>query len=93
MTRPTARSAWWAAALLLLPALWFATHASGTETVPALQPGKGWRYSVFLANVTAVDNLALAPDGTLYATLELARGEGRVVRIQNNRAEPHRHRP
>ncbi|MBI3575194.1 MAG: hypothetical protein HY083_06045 [Gammaproteobacteria bacterium] len=84
----TARSAWRAAALLLLPAMWFATHANGTETVPALQPGKGWRYSVFLANVTAVDNLALAPDGTMYATQELARGEGRVVRIQNNRAEP-----
>ena len=87
MIRSTTRSAWRASALLLLPVMWFAARASGTETVPALEPGKGWRYSVFLANVTAVDNLALAPDGILYATLELARGEGRLVRIQNNRVE------
>lgn len=76
-----------AAAAWLLPFAWFAAHAGSPETVPAVQPGKGWRYSVHQTDLTEVDNLAYAPDGALYATLELARGEGRLVRVHKGRVD------
>lgn len=75
------------AAAWLLPFVWLSAHAGSVETVPAVQPGKGWRFGVFQANLTEVDNLALAPDGTMYATQALAHDEGRVARIQQWRAE------
>ncbi len=62
-------------------------HAGDTGTVPAVEPGKGWRYSVFQTKLTEVDNLARASDGTLYATLELGRGAGRLVRIRHGRVD------
>lgn len=53
----------------------------GTSVVPA----KGWRFQVFADNLPQVDNLAVGADGSVYATLELDRGKGRVVRIRNGK--------
>lgn len=73
-----------AVSLLLLslpvPAL---SANDGTSVVPA----RGWRFQVFADNLPQVDNLAVAADGSVYATLELDRGQGRVVRIRNGKTE------
>ncbi len=69
--------------LLLLPALPVLSANDGTSVVPA----KGWRFEVFADNLPQVDNLAVGPDGSVYATLELDRGKGRVVRIRNGKVK------
>lgn len=57
-----------------------ATRAAETAAAP-VTAAKGWRFRVRHENLPAVDNLAVAHDGSLYATRELARGEGEVVRL------------
>jgi sugar lactone lactonase YvrE len=47
----------------------------------------GWKLEVVHENLSGVDNLALHPDGTLYATRELNRGRGQVVRLRNGRVD------
>ncbi len=42
-------------------------------------------YTVVARGLEGVDNLALAPDGSLYATLERADGKGRVVHLAAGR--------
>lgn len=42
---------------------------------------KGWRFRVRHENLPAVDNIAVAHDGSLYATRELARGDGELVHL------------
>jgi sugar lactone lactonase YvrE len=66
--------------LLPVPAL---PAGDGTSVVPA----KGWRFEVFAENLPQVDNLAVAPDGSVYATLELDRRQGRVVRLRAGKVE------
>jgi sugar lactone lactonase YvrE len=56
------------------------TRAAETAATP-VTAAKGWRFRVRHENLPAVDNLAVAHDGSLYATRELARGEGEVVHI------------
>lgn len=64
---------------------------AGTEIVGAADPepvaGANWKLEVVQTNLPAVDNLALHPDGTLYATQELSRGRGQVVRIRRGRVD------
>ena len=72
----------WLLAVLLLAA---SVPAASAEVAP--QPAPGWRYQVFAENLPAVDNLVIAEDGGVYATLELSRGRGKVVRIRNGAAE------
>ncbi len=43
-----------------------------------------WEYEVFATDLPSVDNLALAPDGSLYASLELPDGEGQIIHIRND---------
>ncbi len=69
--------------LLLLPALPVQSANDGTSVVPA----RGWRFQVFADNLPQVDNLAVGPDGSVYATLELDRGKGRVVRIRHGKVK------
>ena len=71
----------------LLTALLLTASALAVAADVAPQPAPGWRYRVFAENLPAVDNLAIGGDGSVYATLELARGRGRVVRIRNGAAE------
>lgn len=42
----------------------------------------GWRYRVAAMNLSGIDNLVMAPDGSLYATQELPNGAGKVIRLQ-----------
>jgi sugar lactone lactonase YvrE len=64
---------------------------AGAWTVAAADAGPvaaaGWKLAVVQANLSGVDNLALHPDGTLYATRELSRGRGQVVRLRNGRVD------
>lgn len=57
-------------------------------TLPAAEARKAVPYRVIQKRLPRVDNLALAPDGTLYATLEGSFGEGYVVRIAEGRVIP-----
>lgn len=41
----------------------------------------GWKYRVAAGNLAGIDNLAMAPDGSLYATQELPNGAGKVIRL------------
>ncbi|BAU47318.1 hypothetical protein SVA_0739 [Sulfurifustis variabilis] len=54
--------------------------AAGAD--PRMAPG--WTCAIVAEGLPAVDNLAFAADGALYATLELARG-GRLVRLDAGR--------
>ncbi len=73
----------------LLTALLLAASVPVVAADVSPQPAPGWRYEVFAENQPppAVDNLAIGGDGGVYATLELSRGRGRVVRIRNGTAE------
>jgi glucose/arabinose dehydrogenase len=42
----------------------------------------GWKYRVAAENLAGIDNLAMAPDGSLYATQELPNGAGKVIRLR-----------
>lgn len=42
----------------------------------------GWKYRVVTQNLPDIDNLAMAPDGSLYATQELPNGAGKVIRLR-----------
>jgi len=52
-----------------------------------VEPSRGWRYSVYAADLPNVDNLALASDGTLYVTLEQRAGSAAVVRLGKDKRE------
>lgn len=69
----SARKAGWRAGILVAV---LATGALAAEP----QASPGWTYAIVAEDLPAVDNLAFDADGTLYATLELAR-EGRLVRL------------
>lgn len=74
----TRRAPFLAGALALLLA---AAPAFAAEPIPEAAPAPGWKMAVLAENLPSVDNLALGPDGALYATLELDQREGRVVRL------------
>jgi sugar lactone lactonase YvrE len=61
-------------------------HAAEGIKTPVVA-AKGWRFQVLHANLTGVDNLVQAADGTLYASRELAQGQGLVVRLRDGRVE------
>ncbi|MDH4229447.1 MAG: hypothetical protein OEW11_06835 [Nitrospirota bacterium] len=65
--------------LMVAAALTFPLTAFAAEVVPA--PASGAQVRVVAKGLPMVDRLARAADGTLYATLELGNGRGRVVRI------------
>lgn len=81
MTQATNRGrGWrrWLTAFVLSP--WVALNAladAGIELAP------GWRYQIYARDLIAVDNLAVAADGSVFASLERTRGRGQVVRIRN----------
>ena len=91
MTCSTARSAWWAAALLLLPVMWFATHANGTEK-PAQATGSGPVDASFKAIESivnsgaelllySVNNITSGTDSQGEVTVRLSKA-GRIVNGQ-----------
>jgi sugar lactone lactonase YvrE len=66
-----------AAVILAVPAV--ASESAVTEQVVA---ESGWKYRVAAENLPGIDNLVMAPDGSLYATQELPNGAGKVIRLQ-----------
>ncbi|HSD97284.1 MAG TPA: hypothetical protein VLB06_09090 [Sulfuricaulis sp.] len=46
----------------------------------------GWKYRVMAENLPGIDNLVVAPDGSLYATQELPNGAGQVIRLHRGEA-------
>ncbi len=40
-----------------------------------------WKFRVAAKNLPGIDNLVIAPDGSLYATQELPNGAGKVIRL------------
>ncbi len=56
-------------------------HSGGLGVSPR------WEHQVFASELSQVDNLALAADRTVYASLELPDGEGRVVRLRDGARE------
>jgi sugar lactone lactonase YvrE len=79
------RSNWWALfPLLLASGLMVGTNVSaraGDSATTPVAAAKGWRFRVRYENLPAVDNIAVAHDGSLYVTRELAGGEGEVVHL------------
>ncbi|MEK9133517.1 MAG: hypothetical protein AAB333_01520 [Pseudomonadota bacterium] len=61
-----------------------AVSTAGSESVtPAeLVAEAGWKYRVVTRNLPGIDNLVMAPDGSLYATQELPNGAGKVIRLR-----------
>lgn len=57
-----------------------ASRAADATATP-VTAAKGWRFRVRNENLPAVDNIVVAPDGSIYVTRELARGEGEVVQL------------
>lgn len=51
------------------------------------QPAAGWRLIVHATELPAVDNIVLAPDGSLYVTLERRAPHGRLVRVHQGKSE------
>lgn len=57
--------------------------AAGNETATRalVVAESGWKYRVAHKDLPGIDNLQVAPDGSLYATQELPHGAGKVIRI------------
>ncbi|OGI49491.1 MAG: hypothetical protein A3E57_06000 [Candidatus Muproteobacteria bacterium RIFCSPHIGHO2_12_FULL_60_33] len=45
----------------------------------------GWKFRVAAQNLPQIDNLAMADDGSLYATQELPFGAGKVIRLDRGK--------
>jgi len=57
--------------------------AAGESAAPAeVVAEAGWKYRVVAQNLAGIDNLAMAPDGSLYATQELPNGAGKVIKLR-----------
>lgn len=54
-------------------------EADSPEPVVAVA---GWKYRVAAEYLPGIDNLVMAPDGSLYATQELPHGAGKVIRLR-----------
>ncbi|UCH53643.1 MAG: hypothetical protein JSW09_02245 [Pseudomonadota bacterium] len=70
----------WTVAVLLgacASQMTFASPAGGDVKV-----AYGWRFEVYANNIPAVDNVAVAFDGEVYATQGLTDGRGTVVRVE-----------
>ncbi len=67
-----------------LAAAVIAVSAAGSESVtPAEVVAEAdWKYRVVTQNLPGIDNLVMAPDGSLYATQELPNGAGKVIRLR-----------
>ena len=67
-----------------LAAAVIAVSAAGSESVAPAEvvAEAGWKYRVVTQNLPGIDNLVMAPDGSLYATQELPNGAGRVIRLR-----------
>src|SRR3972149_9877886 len=48
----------------------------------------GWKFRVAAQNLPQIDNLAMADDGSLYATQELPFGAGKVIRLGPGKITP-----
>lgn len=67
-----------------LAAAVIAVSAAGSESVTPAEvvAEAGWKYRVVTQNLPGIDNLVMAPDGSLYATQELPHGAGKVIRLR-----------
>ena len=67
-----------------LAAAVIAVSAAGSESVAPVEvvAEAGWKYRVVTRNLPGIDNLVMAPDGSLYATQELPNGAGKVIRLR-----------
>lgn len=71
-----------AACALLIFSVFAEAQPDTSEPVTAED---GWTFHVAAQNLSSIDNLAMAGDGSLYATQELPFGAGKVIRL--NRGE------
>ena len=67
-----------------LAAAVIAVSAARSESVTPAEvvAAAGWKYRVVTQNLPGIDNLVMAPDGSLYATQELPNGAGKVIRLR-----------
>ncbi len=67
-----------------LAAAVIAVSAAGSESIAPAEvvAATGWKYRVVTPNLPGIDNLVMAPDGSLYATQELPHGAGKVIRLR-----------
>ena len=67
-----------------LAAAVIAISAAGSESVTPAEvvAEAGWKYRVVTQNLPGIDNLVMAPDGSLYATQELPNGAGKVIKLR-----------
>jgi len=67
-----------------LAAAVIAVSAAGSESVAPVEvvAEAGWKYRVVTQNLPGIDNLVMAPDGSLYATQELPNGAGKVIKLR-----------
>ena len=67
-----------------LAAAVIAVSAAGSESIAPAEvvAAAGWKYRVVTQNLPGIDNLVVAPDGSLYATQELPNGAGKVIRLR-----------
>ena len=67
-----------------LAAAVIAVSAAGSESVTPAEvvAEAGWKYRVVTQNLPGIDNLVMAPDGSLYATQELPNGAGKVIKLR-----------
>lgn len=79
-TRRLRRHGWrrWLAAFVL--SSWPAANPLADAE---LELARGWRYQVYASDLIEVDNLAIAADGSVFASLERTGKRGQVVRLRN----------
>jgi sugar lactone lactonase YvrE len=67
-----------------LAAAVIAVSAAESESVTPAEvvAEAGWKYRVVTQNLPGIDNLVMAPDGSLYATQELPNGAGKVIKLR-----------
>lgn len=68
----------WLTALVL--SSWPALDALANS---GIELARGWRYHVYASDLIEVDNLAIAADGSVFASLERTGNRGQVVRVGN----------
>ncbi len=67
-----------------VPILATATYLLGGNHPRAAEQ---WRYELFVDNIERVDNIVVAQDGSLYASLERDNGRGQIAHIRNRRLD------
>ena len=71
--------------LLCLTALSVLVAGAVFMRIGAPQVRGTWEYEVFTSGLSKVDNIVIAPDRSLYVSLELPDGQGQVMQLQRGK--------